>query len=407
MKTKSVKNNYEQENYIIRKLKFVRKKLYQAYLIPFFVDFSFRMGAALLASLVGAKEATIIAIIVLTLTRIKAVKDLIDVIKGLLETERLQNPSLTTREMFKNDVKVLLNLILIKFNKNNKKIIKNKSHANSVAIILGAIAPMLFDYFSMGIVAKHGAMAVVITQSIDTVLHLSALVILYSNIKKVNEKLHKFNNEYYNQFKSFVKNTLIERKPSFILKIKQISNLKDILKKEKTNQNIEKIRRFLIDSKEISSVIKKAVNKESWEQFYLKFPNDYDYAERSIRKCENKYMIITKIIEKTNQDNKFGYPDSSRDTYTVEINEKRYKEFLELNGDNPIYKLTCYTIAIDNVEATILLDVYKNRFEGLNIARVKFKDSEESLKFVIPKWFGKEITSDSKYTGRHFTYIKE
>ncbi len=398
MKKISNEQNNEQENYIVRKLKFVRRKLYQAYLIPFFVDFAFRMGAAVLASFLGASLATIIAILFLTLTRIKAVKDLFDVIKGLLETERLLDPSLTVKGMFKHDIKTL-SQIFLKFN-NHKK--REKAQTNSILIILGAVAPMLFDYFSMGIVAEYGAVGAAITQIIDTVLHISALAILFSNIKKVNEKLRKFNNEYYNKFKLFVKESLTESKLNFFTKITY--GLKDVLNKEKTNQNNEKIRRFLIDSKKISSAIENSINSQNWEQFYLQFPNDYDYAERSIRKCDDKYMIITKIIEKNNLHNELGYPDSSRDTYTVEITEKRYKEFLELNGDNPVYKLTCYTIPIKNVETTILLDVYKDLFEGLNIARVKFKDSEESSKFVIPSWFGKEITYDPNYSGRHFKY---
>ncbi len=407
METSINKQNNEQENYIVKKLKSVKSKLYQAYLIPFSVDFTFRIGAAILSGFVGSEAATIIGISVLSLTRIKAVKDLFDVTKGLVETEKLHDPTLTIKKMFARDFKVLINSIISRFKfKNNGK--KDKSQTNSILIILGALAPMLFDYFSMGIAATHGATGVVVTQSIDTMLHVSSLIILFSNVKKINEKLRKFNIEYYNPFKSFVNESLILHKQSFGSKIKDLfnhHNLKDILDKDKTNQSPEKIRRFLINSKNVDEIIKKATNSQELEQFYLQFPNDVDYAERSIRKYGDKYVVVTKIIE-TDESNELGSPDLSRETYTVEITEKRYKEFLKLNGNNPIYKLTCYTIPINNVETTILLDVYKDMFKGLNIARVKFKDSEESLKFIKPKWFGNEITTNPDYTGKHFPIPK-
>lgn len=411
MNAESNEQNNEQEKYIVRKLKFVRVKLYQAYLIPFFVDFTFRMGGAILAGFIGAELTTIIGISLLTLTRVKAMKDLYDVAKGLVEAEKLQDPTLTIMKMFARDAKTIGNSFLTGLKFKNKKITTEKkekpeSQTNSVSIILGVIAPMLFDYFSMGIVATYGAMGAAITQGIDTLLHMSALAILYSNIKKVNEKLRKFNTEYYNQFKLFVNESLMTSKPSFISKISRGHELRDVLDKEKTNYNPEKIRRFLVSSEKISFAIKNATSSEYWEQFYLQFPSDNDYAERSIRKYGNKHIIVTKIVEASEIDNKLGYPDSSRDTYTVEITEKRYNEFLELNGDNPIYKLTCYTIPINNGEIIILLDVYKDMFEGLNIARVKFKNSEESSKFVIPEWFGTEITYDPDYTGKHFPYTK-
>jgi CYTH domain-containing protein len=399
----------EQENYIIKKLKFVRQKIYQAYLVPFCVDFAFRMGAAVLADFVGAKLATIIGISLLTLTRIKALKDLFDVVKGLVETEKLHDPVLTIKGMFVRDTKALIHSFLTCLKFKNRKRVKRKGEVqtNSVSIVLGAIVPMLFDYFSMGIVAKYGAASAAITQVIDTMLHMSALLILYSNVKKVNEKLQKFNAEYYNQFKSFVNESLVESKPNFISRIMHNHDLKDVLDKTKTKYNPEKIRRFLISSKKIASVIKGATDSQEWEQFYLQFPNDHDYAERSIRKCGNKYMIITKVVETTKSNNKLGYPDSSRNTYTVEITEKRYKEFLKLNGENPIYKLTSYTIPINKGQMTILLDVYKDMYKGLNIARVKFKDPRQSSKFVIPSWFGEEITNDPNYTGKHFPSVKK
>ena len=394
---KHEQSKYGQENYVIKKLKLVRSKLYQAYLVPFGVDFTFRIGAVFLASFVGAKWATIIGLSVLTLTRIKALKDLFDVIKGLVETEKLHDPTLTMSKMLTRDSKTIL----------SKSKGKDSSQANSLLILIGALVPMLFDYISMGIAAKYGIAGAAITQIVDTLLHLSALAILYASVKKINETLHKFNVEYYAQFKSFVNDSLIPTKANLFSRItrlfKKIS-LRDVLDKEKTNQNPERIRRFLVSRKKAETIIKKAINVEQWEQFYLQFSNDKDFAERSIRKQGDKYIVVTKIVGSDEVIDELGSQDVSKDTYTVEITKKRYEEFLKLNGDAPIYRFACYAIPADNSEKIILLDVYEDKFDGLSIARAKFDNSEESTNFIIPEWFEKEITKDPMYTGKHFSW---
>ncbi len=392
-----MKKIVNQEKYIVRKLKEVKRKLYQAYLIPFFVDFAFRMGAAVLGDNVGVRNATIISISLLTLTRIKAIKDLVDVVKGLIETEKIEDPSITFKKVIIRDIKKYKKIIL---NKKNKS--RDSSRNNIFSIIVGAVAPMTFDYFSMGIVAKYGAGAAGITQIIDTLLHLSSLLILFSSVKKIKIELNTFDENYYEDYKTFIHNSLSNNKPNIISKIIDNIKIRSLLKKENTSYYKEKIRRFLVDSNNLKKVINDSIESHEWEQFYLQFPNEKDYAERSIRKCDDKYMIITKIIEKDSYNNKYGYADSSRDTYSFEIEEEKYNEFKKINGKNPIYKLTTYSIK--NGNNTILLDVYKDDYEGLNIARVKFKDTKESSIFIEPEWFDKEITYDPDYTGKHFKY---
>ncbi len=389
-----MKEYINQDNYIIRKFKKIKSKLYQAYLVPFFVDFGFRMGAAILASYVGAKNATIIAIVLLTVFRIKAIKDLIDVIKGLIETEKIIDPLISFKKVIIRDVKYI-------FNKNK---IKNNSKGNIIFIIVGVIAPMMFDYFSMGIVARHGAAAAGITQIVDTILHISSLLILFSSVRKINEELRFFDENYYNNYKVFLRNILISEKTNIFSIIKQKNKIKELLNKEETAYDKEKIRRYLVDDKEKNKIIKKTIEFHTWEQFYLQFPNEKDNAERSIRNCDDKYMVVTKIIDNNIEKNQNGSSDFSRNTYSVTITKDRYNEFKRINGDNPIYKLISYSIKYRN--RIIILDVYEEKFEGLNIARVKFENSKESSLFVKPKWFGREITNDPDYIGKHFKYTK-
>ena len=48
---------------------------------------------------------------------------------------------------------------------------------------------------------------------------------------------------------------------------------------------------------------------------------------------------------------------------------------------------------------TANIDVFKDNLEGLKIAEVQFESIEEANNFIIPDWFGKEITDNlnSKY----------
>ena len=46
---------------------------------------------------------------------------------------------------------------------------------------------------------------------------------------------------------------------------------------------------------------------------------------------------------------------------------------------------------------TIELDVYRGRLKGLVVAEVEFESVAESVRFVPPPWFGREVTDDARY----------
>ena len=52
-------------------------------------------------------------------------------------------------------------------------------------------------------------------------------------------------------------------------------------------------------------------------------------------------------------------------------------------------------------ELVVEIDVFHNRFEGLNLAEVEFKSREQAECFVPPKWFGREVTDDAHYSNRN------
>lgn len=50
------------------------------------------------------------------------------------------------------------------------------------------------------------------------------------------------------------------------------------------------------------------------------------------------------------------------------------------------------------------LDVFKGELEGLIVAEVEFSCEEEAEKFAPPEWFGKEVTTDPKFTNAQLAF---
>ncbi|MFQ5627543.1 MAG: CYTH domain-containing protein [bacterium] len=50
---------------------------------------------------------------------------------------------------------------------------------------------------------------------------------------------------------------------------------------------------------------------------------------------------------------------------------------------------------------TIELDIYRGALVGLLVAEVEFVSESESQSFMPPKWFGAEVTHDSRYKNKN------
>jgi CYTH domain-containing protein/thymidylate kinase len=375
------------------------------------MDFAFRMGASVLGSLIGAAPATIIGLSLLAITRVKAVKDLYDVAKGLAETQRLADPTITIRKMLKRDAKALTHGAKGFFRNpvayfRRKKSEKPEGEPNSVLIILGAIPPLVFDFISTGLSAAFGTIAALATQAIDTALHAGSLVILYSSIKRINTQLREINEKYQYKITNYVNETF---RHQAIKSKKAKSILAGSLRPKRTlHTPATAIRRFLIDDKYIQYIKEHSLTSENWEQFYWKFPDDKNDTEVSIRRCDDIYMIVTKIGGK--QTGNESIMNSTRETFSVDITREKYDELILLlmgDQDNPIYKHTRHTITDDRGKP-VFVDIYENyEHIGLNIARVKFDSSEDAIEYRVPNWFGEDITNNPDYTGQHYPQIKQ
>jgi adenylate cyclase len=46
----------------------------------------------------------------------------------------------------------------------------------------------------------------------------------------------------------------------------------------------------------------------------------------------------------------------------------------------------------------IEIDIYQGKLESLMTAEIEFTNLLESKKFIVPKWFDKELTGDKKFS---------
>ena len=51
-------------------------------------------------------------------------------------------------------------------------------------------------------------------------------------------------------------------------------------------------------------------------------------------------------------------------------------------------------------EKKIELDIYASSLLGLVVAEVEFTSASEASKYVVPTWFGKEVTEDKRYKNK-------
>ena len=112
-----------------------------------------------------------------------------------------------------------------------------------------------------------------------------------------------------------------------------------------------------------------------------------DYAEVRVRKMDNKYMLTIK---------------SDRTNFRIEeecmLSTQQGKRLLNFCKDRLIRK-TRYYIPYSGV--IIELDIFEGSLEDLKIAEVEFKNIDEMNNFIIPSWFGPDITEDKRYKNKN------
>ena len=153
---------------------------------------------------------------------------------------------------------------------------------------------------------------------------------------------------------------------------------------------VEIERKFLI--KEVPKNLDDYISIES-KQGYLEVQNP-NFAELRIRMKKRQGETTYLCAIKTGG----GLKGLQRDEIEIEIPSQTY-EAMWLQTEGERIEKTRYEIPRDS--HLIELDIYHRNLEGLVTVEVEFESVEESVSFVPPSWFGREITSDSRYKNKN------
>jgi CYTH domain-containing protein len=109
-----------------------------------------------------------------------------------------------------------------------------------------------------------------------------------------------------------------------------------------------------------------------------------------IRQMDDRYYLTVKAM---------GDVAIMREEYETEITFEQY-ESLQEKVESRIIKKTRYFIPFDTY--TIELDIFDNI--ELILAEVEFADIESAHGFTPPDWFGKDVSSDYRYSNSYLAY---
>lgn len=142
-----------------------------------------------------------------------------------------------------------------------------------------------------------------------------------------------------------------------------------------------------------------------------------DLAQYNYKKIEQGYLCHnpTIRIRKSNEDYVLTYKSKlgikKREEGSPVINhevelpltEKAYQELKAKTDGNIIYKTRYLIPLMDGLTAE--LDIFEGLLSGLIFAEVEFPDENSSYEFIPPNWFGKELSSDKRFSNYHLSRL--
>lgn len=81
------------------------------------------------------------------------------------------------------------------------------------------------------------------------------------------------------------------------------------------------------------------------------------------------------------------------------IDIEKFNKLVNKYNPKMIYK-TRYYIPL-TAKLTAEVDIFKDNLEGLKTVEVEFESIEEANNFIIPNWFGQEVTNDPNYKNKN------
>ena len=152
-------------------------------------------------------------------------------------------------------------------------------------------------------------------------------------------------------------------------------------------KNYEIERKFLpANDKEILSIIKDLPYK-SMIQAYLNLK-----PVVRVRKEDDEYYLTYK-----------GEGSIAKEEYNLKLNEESFYNLLKKCEGNIIEKQRYNLKLTDKLVAEV--DVFRGKFEGLILIEVEFESIEDAENFVLPDWFGRDVSYEKEYHNAYMSTL--
>ncbi len=142
------------------------------------------------------------------------------------------------------------------------------------------------------------------------------------------------------------------------------------------------------------------INCEIERKFFVKnLPKNLDKYKSY--KIEQAYISVFPTLRLRRRDDEYiftfkGEGDIKKTEFEYKLSKEEFDNLWKKVESKKIEK-TRYIIPLDD-NLTAELDIYHGELKGFMNVEVEFKSIEDAQKFNPPDWFGKDISSDRRYS---------
>lgn len=132
--------------------------------------------------------------------------------------------------------------------------------------------------------------------------------------------------------------------------------------------------------------------------------SEYEYKD-----IEQAYLCTEPVVRIRKSNDKYTLTYKSkgflaREEYNLPLTKEAYLH-LRQKADGNIISKRRYIIPLD-LKHNIELDIFNAPFSELILAEVEFESTNDADAFIIPDWFLKEVTYDTKYHNSFLSMAK-
>jgi CYTH domain-containing protein len=127
-------------------------------------------------------------------------------------------------------------------------------------------------------------------------------------------------------------------------------------------------------------------------------PKDLETYEH--KEFEQGYLCTNPVVRARREGDSYvltykGGGLLKREEYNLPLDHASFSHLIQ-KADGIIIKKTRYFLPLDETH-TIELDIFHDQLDGLMLAEIEFETEEEAKSYIVPDWFGREVTYESAY----------